>query len=196
MVSRAGPMQCGAVHVAMLILAAPEARTNHRGSRLSNGNEVGDVAASADARPTAIRIGQAVGIVDGRSCEGGQRIKQQANERLLKMTSLSNREIARQIAVGEASVRRWSEKLSASNGADKSKEAKTVTRNGKTYEIDTSNIGGKAKTDEHTPNEDAPLIAQTVIGINRLVDTQIHPWLTINPSVGGLQTCIFLLYYG
>jgi transposase len=63
--------------------------------------------------------------------------KREAGKRLLKLTNYSNREIARRLAVSEATIRR----LTDSSASDDADGPRTVTRNGTTYTMDTSNIG-------------------------------------------------------
>lgn len=67
-----------------------------------------------------------------------QEEKREAGKRLLKMTDWGDREIARKLGVVHTTVGRW-RGTSGANAPDTT--TRTVTRNGKTYEMDTGNIG-------------------------------------------------------
>ncbi|MBU1751251.1 MAG: ParB N-terminal domain-containing protein [Chloroflexi bacterium] len=66
--------------------------------------------------------------------------KQEAGERLIRLTDWSDREIARRLTVGNKTVSRWRQALSVSNDTD-SQAARTVTRSGTTYTMRTAGIG-------------------------------------------------------
>lgn len=73
-------------------------------------------------------------VANGRPMNQAE--KREAGERLLKLTSWSDVEIARRLAVGKSSVQRWRE-LSCPFGQD---TQRTVTRNGTTYQMNTNGI--------------------------------------------------------
>ena len=66
--------------------------------------------------------------------------KREAGQRLLELTDWSNAEIARRLAVSEGSIRNW--RASSQIYEDR---PRTVTRNGKTYQMDVTNIGQPTK---------------------------------------------------
>ena len=68
--------------------------------------------------------------------------KRAAGKRLLEMTDWSERDIAKKLAVSNSTINSWA--ASVRNRTD----ARTVTRNGTTYEMDTSNIGRHSQNDE------------------------------------------------
>ena len=61
-----------------------------------------------------------------------------------KCAGLSDRAIAKHVGVNNATVSAWRKKLSVEN--QQMPKKRTVTRKGKTYEQDTTNIGKKAET--------------------------------------------------
>lgn len=85
-------------------------------------------------------------VENGRPMSRAQ--KQEAGERLLKLTDFGNSEIGRRLAVEATTVMRWRQKLSCANAQD---SPRTVTRNGKAYQMDTSNIGNPKATKVDTP---------------------------------------------
>lgn len=70
-----------------------------------------------------------------------QEEKREAGERLLRMTNWSQEKIARELAVGKSTISRWASSLP--NGRDSS--ARTVTRDGVTYEMSVANIGSQPR---------------------------------------------------
>jgi len=66
--------------------------------------------------------------------------KREAGERLLQLTSWSDRKIARRLAVHHETVGRWRDRLSCANATD-SPATRTVTRGGTTYTMRTTHIG-------------------------------------------------------
>jgi transposase-like protein len=63
-----------------------------------------------------------------------------------KCAGLSDNQIAKHVGVNQSTVSAWRKKLDVSYGIHKmdGEATRTVTRNGKTYEMDTSNIGKRA----------------------------------------------------
>jgi len=95
--------------------------------------------------------------------------KKEAGLRLLELTTLSGREIARRLAVANSTVDNW---VSAQNWADRKV---TPTRNGTTYEMDTSNIGAAEEQEsiawspEPEPDE-KPFNKHAFLGVARPED--------------------------
>jgi len=106
------------------------------------------------SRQDAMVYAATANVAHGRAmCQAEKR---EAGERLLRLTDLSNREIARKLAVSEGAVRNWQTNLSAQIYADSPAPAaapaeeapaeeapavRTVTRAGQTYTMRTANIG-------------------------------------------------------
>lgn len=74
-------------------------------------------------------------VTNGRPM--GQAEKREAGERLIKLTNWSDYEIARQLAVTQQSVNNWRRLLSNKNLLD-NPDTRTVTRNGTTYQMNTT----------------------------------------------------------
>lgn len=82
--------------------------------------------------------------------------KQEAGKRLIKLTSWSDREIARKLALNNGTVSKWRQALSVEKSTDTTEQV-TVTRGGSTYTMDTSNIGkGKDAEPESEPWVEEP----------------------------------------
>ncbi len=64
--------------------------------------------------------------------------KREAGERLIKSTDWSDREIERRLALGRGTATKWRQSLSGEISPD---TTRTVTRNGRTYQMDVSGIG-------------------------------------------------------
>lgn len=89
-----------------------------------------------------------------RSNEDKQRAVQAAL-RHPKCAGLSNRQIAKHVGVSEGAVRGWRDKLSAKD-TQIDTPTRTATRNGTTYEINTSNIG-KSRADTQPMQKEQPV---------------------------------------
>jgi len=96
-------------------------------------------------RQDALLYAATANVANGKPMSQAE--KREAGERLLRMTKWSQHRIARELAVDPASISRW-----ASSIADAIDRPTTVTRNGTTYTMDTSNIGQQESEPEPSPS--------------------------------------------
>lgn len=99
-------------------------------------------------RTDAILYAAIANVKSGKQMNMAQ--KREGAERYFEHASLSNPALARKFAVAESTIRNWRKSLEPplSSQICEDKKVRTVTRNGTTYEMDTSQIGMRKEKPE------------------------------------------------